>query len=279
MTPYDATVHALSAVSTGGFSSYDASFATFSGPLQYSCAVFMVLASIPFVRLLQLGAGQVAPLWRDIQIRAYLRWIGYAVAAIVAWRVLGGGAPFWPTLREVTFNIVSVFSGTGFTTADLTAWGAFPLVIVLMVGMIGGCTSSTGCSLKVFRYLVLFEAIKAEVKRLHSPGRVTPLRLDGRAVEPDVVNSVMLMFSSFIIGLGLLTVGLSLTGLEFRTAVTAAWTSIFCIGPAFGPEVAPSGALGGFPDAAKTLMILGMLLGRLEMVAVLVLFTAAFWRD
>jgi trk system potassium uptake protein TrkH len=107
---------------------------------------------------------------------------------------------------------------------------------------------------------------------------VTKPTLEGRRIEPDVINSVILLFTLFILTFGALTVLLAMTGLEMRTAVTASWTSVFNVGPAFGPEVGPTGAMDAFPDSAKWLMAVGMLLGRLELVSVIVIFTARFWR-
>lgn len=278
MSGFDAVMHALTTIATGGFSSYDASFAVFAGPLEYVSAVFQVLATLPFIRFVQLMQGDPASLWRDVQVRAYLRWLAYAIGLILVYRVLVLGHASLPALRETTFNVVSLFSGTGYGSADVTSWGGFPLVVIIAAGLIGGCTSSTGCSVKVFRYLILFEAVKAEIRRLANPSAVTRMRYDGRKVERDVIDSVIVFFTLFILSFGVLVVALSLTGLSTRTAITGAWTAIANIGPVFGPEVGPTGAVDGFPTAAKWMMIAGMIIGRLEMMAVYVLFLRGFWR-
>ncbi|MCL7465137.1 TrkH family potassium uptake protein [Phaeovulum sp. NW3] len=279
MTSFDAVVHALTTLSTGGFSNYDASFGVYSGPAEYAAAVFMILAALPFIRFVQLTQGHATPLWRDPQVRAFLRWNAYAIGVIVAYRLLRHEAAFLPTLREVTFNVVSTFTGTGFASEDVTKWGHMAFVVLIVVGLIGGCTASTGCSVKVFRYLILFEAVKAQIRRLHSPHRVEPVRYDGRPVDDEVVNSVIAFFSFFILTFGLLIVGLSLTGLNPKTAMTAAWTAIANVGPAWGPEVSGNGAVNAFPTSAKWLMILGMFLGRLELLSVFVLLLPRFWRN
>ncbi|NUB43900.1 TrkH family potassium uptake protein [Fertoebacter nigrum] len=278
MTGFDAVVFALSTVSTGGFAPYDASFARYAGALEFVAVLFMLLASLPFIRFIQLMQGSALPLWRDPQVRAYLRWNAYAIGAIVVYEVVTRAAPLGITLRETTFNVVSQFSGTGFTSADLAGWAPFPFVVLIVVGLIGGCTSSTGCSVKVFRWLILIEAIKVQVKRLHSPHAVIALRYDGRVVTDDVTDAVILFFTMFILTFGVLAVGLSLTGLEAESAITAAWTSIANVGPVFGREVGVTGAVGEFPTAAKWLMIAGMLVGRLELLSVYVLLMPRFWR-
>ncbi len=278
MSGFDAVAHALTTVSTGGFSTYDRSFGTFSGPAEYVATVFMVIASLPFMRFVQLMTGSALPLWRDTQARAYLRWIAYAVAMIVAWLVLAQRQPFEPALREALFNAVSLFSGTGYGSVDVTAWGPFPFVVLFTIGLIGGCTSSTACSVKVFRYQVLFAAIRAQLRRIHAPSGVFPVRYEGRTLGEDVISAVMVFFTLFFLSFTLLTLALALTGLQTRTAITAAWAAIANIGPAFGPEVGPTGAVDGFPLTAKWLMIAGMLVGRLELISVYVLFTVRFWR-
>lgn len=278
MSGFDAVVHALSTVSTGGFSTSDQSFGKFVGPLEYAAVVFMLAGSLPFIRFIQLWQGEWVPMWKDRQVRAYLRWNAYAVAAIVVYEMGSNDFAFWAVLREASFNVVSVFSGTGFTSTDLSLWGPFPFAILFITGLIGGCTSSTGCSVKVFRYLILFEAVKLQLRRLYEPNAVNALRYDGRAVGDDVLNAVISFFTLFMLTFGLLAVALGLAGLEFKTAVTAAWTAIANVGPAFGPEVHPTGALLAFPDAAKWIMILGMLIGRLELMAVYVILMPRFWR-
>lgn len=278
MNTFDAVNHALSAVSTGGFSTRDTSFANYSAATHWVCVIFMFLAGLPFIRFLQVINGAYRPLFSDIQVRAYLRWTLYAIGAVLAFRLMREEGDFEGILRETAFNVVSMFSGTGFGSADVAQWGDFPILVLVVVGFIGACTASTGCSIKVFRYLVLFEAIKAQLKQLVYPNRVIPLHLDGRRLEDEVVVSVVVMFTAFVVGFGVLTVLLSLSGLEMRTAFTAAWTSICNVGPAWGSEVGPTGAMSGFPELAKWLMILAMLMGRLEMVAVLVLVLPRFWR-
>jgi trk system potassium uptake protein len=278
MSAFDAINHGLTTIATGGYSTRDTSFAEFSAAAQYAGAVFMWLAGLPFIRYVQLVNGDVRPLWRDVQVRAYFRWTLYAVGLIMAYRLLQGEQGFEEILRSSLFNTISLFSGTGYGSADLSLWGDLPLLILIVAGFIGACTASTGCAIKVFRFLVLFEAIKAQLRQLIHPSRVIPIHLDGRRVGEDVIASVIVMFIAFVLGFGVLMVGLSLTGLETRTAITAAWTAIGNIGPAFGPEVGATGSVDGFPPLAKALMIAGMLLGRLEMVAVLVLFLPRFWR-
>lgn len=279
MSAFEAIVHALTTVSTGGFSTTDQSFAAFSGPLEYVSVVFMVLASLPFIRYIQLSRGDAVPLLNDIQARAYIRWLTYAIVVVFVYRLGAGTVPIEVNIRETTFNIVTLFSGTGYGSADVLSWGPFPLVVIIVVGLIGGCTASTGCSIKIFRWLVLAEAIKAQLRIISSPHAVVNPKLGGQKISDEVMSSVIAFFTLFILSFGLLTVSLGLTGLAFKTSVTAAWTAIANVGPAFGPEVGPTGAFDAFPTPAKWLLTFGMLLGRLEILSVFVLLTPKFWRS
>lgn len=278
LSVFDATAHALTTVSSGGFSTRDASFGAFAAPAQYACVVFMILGTLPFVRLMQGLRGNLMPLFRDPQAQTYLRWIAYAVAAVALYELAVSGTLTEAAFRERMFNVVSIFSGTGYGDGDVTAWGAGPFVILVLVGAIGGCTGSTGCSVKVFRYQVLFSAIGMQLNRIFYPHSVQLIRHGGRPVEADVLHSVMALMTMYVVLFGLFTVSLELVGLSFNEALTGAWTAIFNIGPAFGEAVGPTGAVDAFPAAAKWLMITAMLVGRLEVIAVLVLVLPAFWR-
>ncbi len=278
MSGFDAVNHALTTIATGGFSTSDQSFAKFTGPLEYVSVTFMILAGLPFIRFIQLLGGSWQSVWRDVQVRAFLRWTVYAVGAVILYRVLTSDADFLDILRGTLFNVVTLFTGTGYGSEDVSEWGDFPLLVVVLVGFIGACTASTGCSIKIFRYLVLFEAIRAQMQRLRRPNEIVALRLGGKRLEPDVISSVIVMFTVFVASFMLLAVSLALTGLEMRTAITAAWTAICNVGPVFGPEVGATGAVDGFPTVAKWMMIFGMYLGRLEILTVLVLLLPRFWR-
>ncbi len=279
MTWLEAAVHAMTTMSTGGFSTSDASFALFSGPLEYVSVIFMILASLPFIRYVQFVAGNPRSLFLDVQARAYVRWMSYAVAFVVVYRLTSSGTDGFTILRETTFNIVTLFSGTGYGSADVFSWGPFPFTVIIIVGLIGGCTASTGCSIKIFRWLIVIEAIKTQIKNINHPHGVFKPRINGQAVTEDVLNSVIAFFVLFFLTFGGLCILLSWSGLPMLTAVTAAWTAIANVGPAWGHPVGPTGAMDAFPTSAKWLMIAGMIIGRLEVLSVYVLFAQKFWRN
>ena len=279
MTVFDAVMHALTTMSTGGFSSRDASFGAYQGPLEYVAAVFMILASLPFVRYIQLVAGTARPILVDSQIRAYIATILLLTVFLTLYRVFLNDDHWEHGFREGIFNVTSIISGTGYASVDYQLWGPVPVVLFFFVGLIGGCAGSTSCSIKVFRYQLLFAAVSTQVRRLYAPHGVFEPRYDGRPVAEDVVSSVMAFFVLFFVTLMVVAVLLALTGLDVITAISGAAAALANIGPGLGPEIGPAGNFAGLNDTAKWILSAAMLIGRLELMAVFVLLTAAFWRD
>jgi trk system potassium uptake protein TrkH len=278
MNAFDAVNHALTTLSTGGFSPYDASMGTYQGLPEYVAAVFMVLASLPFVRYVQLVGGYAGPLWRDTQVRAFFFMIAISSVGVTLYRVFVNGDHWEHGFREALFNITSIATGTGYASVDYQLWGPMPVVVFFFVGLIGGCAGSTCCSAKIFRYQILFSAIHAQIRRIHSPHGMFVPRFDGRPVPEDVLSSVMTFFGVFIVSLGVISVLLVATGLDMVTAISGAATAIANIGPGLGDIIGPSGNFSTLNDAAKWILIFAMLLGRLELMAVFVIFTRYFWR-
>ena len=278
MNLQDSIVHSFTTIATGGYSTTDASFAAFPGAPQYVAVAFMILAGIPFVRFIQLVRGDAKPIFRDMQVRAYVVWSTYAVALVVLYRIVEEGVFSEELFRSSLFNVVSVFSGTGYGDGDVQSWGPFPFAVLFCVGTIGACSGSTGCAIKVFRFQIMLRAIGGQIRRMYSPNRVVSVKFEGRTVTDEVMASIMLLFTGFILSFGVIAVLMGMTGISFMSAMTGAWTAVFNIGPVFGSEVGLSGAVNTFPDSAKWLMIFGMLLGRLEIVAVFVLILPRFWR-
>ena len=278
MPSFHAFNHALTTVSTGGLSTYDASFGAFQGAPEYVASVFMALAALPFVRYVQLLAGKANPLWRDSQVRNFLLVIVITVFVIVLYQLLEDGIEFEPAVRESLFNVTSILTGTGYSSVDYQLWGPFAVVVFFLLGLVGGCAGSTSCSIKVFRYQLLFASIRAQIGRIHSPNGIFTPRYDGRPVTEDVLNSVMVFFVAFVVSLGVLSVLLSATGLDMVTSVSGAAAALANIGPGLGAEIGPSGNFAGLNDTAKWLLSAGMLIGRLELMAVFVILTRNFWR-
>jgi trk system potassium uptake protein len=278
MTAFDALNHALTTLSTGGFSTWDASMGAYQGAPEYVAAVFMVLASLPFVRYVQFVAGTARPLFADSQVRAFLGVILVSTLVITPTGLIANGDTVEHAFREALFNITSIATGTGYASVDYQLWGAFPVVFFFILGFVGGCAGSTTCSVKIFRYQILFSAIRAQVRKIHSPHGVFVPRFEGRPVTEDVLNSVIAFFMLFVISVGITAVLLAMTGLDIVTAVSGSGRRMANVGPGLGPIIGPAGNFAPLNDTAKWILTVAMLLGRLELMVVLVLFTTGFWR-
>lgn len=278
MDAFDATVHAMTTVATGGFANYDASFGAFGSATEYVAVGFMMVAALPFVRFVQITAGTARPLLTDPQVRGFFVTTFFLVAVLATWQFLQQETLSEPIFRKVLFNTVSILTGTGYASADYMLWGAFPIALLFFVGLIGGCAGSTSCSIKVFRYQLLFASIGAQLRRIRSPNGIFTPRYQGRTISDDVLNSVMSFFVFFVVTLGVVAVALGLTGLDFTTSISGAAAALANIGPGLGDTIGPSGNFASLNDTAKWVLAAAMLIGRLELLAVYAIFTVAFWR-
>lgn len=278
MRPLDAVVNAMSSVATGGFSPRDASFSVYQGAGEYFGALFMVLGSLPYVRYVQLVNGQAGPLWRDSQVRAYLKIIGFSVLSVAVWRWQTSDLGFEPAFRESLFNLVSIISSTGFFSGSFPEWGGYMLVVAFVIGVIGGCSGSSSAGLTVFRSQLVAAALRSQLSQIFSPGRVAPVKYEGRTVEKDVMDALILYVTGYVLTLGVLTVAMTLVGLDTVSALFSVWSGLGNIGYGFGSVVARTGTYVDLPDAGKWIMTLAMLLGRLGLLAIFVLVLPRFWR-
>ncbi len=279
MGGFDAMVHAMTTVSTGGMANYDNSFAGFSAGVHYVAVVFMILAALPFVRFVQLLAGTAQPLVKDKQIHVFLLIIAFAVLLMSSWLWGRSGVVTEASFRNALFNVTSITTGTGYANANYMTWGTFPVVMFFFIGLIGGCAGSTSCSVKVFRYQLLFAALKSQIRQIHSPHGIFTPRYAGRAISEDVLNSVMAFLVAFVLSLGVTSVLLGMTGLDFITSVSGAAAAIANVGPGLGLEIGPAGNYAGLNDTAKWILAIAMFVGRLEIMVVLTILSIKFWRN
>lgn len=279
MSTFDAVVHALSTVATGGFSTRDASLAAFEQPaIHYVSVVFMLLGALPFVLYIGVLQGSFVQLFRDSQVRLFLYLVGIATIIVTLVQLVSDIADGEEAFRHGLFSVVSVITGSGFGIADFSDWGPLAVSLFFVIMFIGGCTGSTSCGIKIFRFQVLGRDLYQHIRQIVFPSIVYVKRYNGRplpdSVSTSVQSFVFIYFSSFLI----LAVLLSLSGLEPLDALGSAATAISNVGPALSPELGPAGNFAGLSDASKWLMTIGMLVGRLEVMMILVLFTPRFWR-
>ncbi len=277
---FDAMVHSMTTIATGGFSNHDASIGYFdSVAIDLIAAAFMVIASLPFALYLAALNGQPGALFRDAQIRMFLMFVVVFVLIMWAYQMVQSTSPPGEAMRLATFNVISVLTGTGYATTDYGIWGPFAMTFFFVIMFMGGCAGSTSCGLKIFRFHVLLEHIRTQIKlQLHPNGIFVP-RYNRKPISDEVTTSVMSFILLFFLCFGLLALSLNLLGLDNVTSLSAAASAIANVGPGLGPIVGPAGTYAALPDTAKWLLSFGMLLGRLELFTVLVLFMPAFWRS
>jgi len=280
MTPFEAVCHAMTTIATGGFSTSDASLGHFGNDaIEGIATVYMVLGSLPFVLYLQTVRGGWGALARDTQVRWFFGLVLFALLSLAGWLMAANGAAPTDAFREAAFNGISILTGTGYSTADFSAWGTFALPVFTLLMFIGGCTGSTTGGVKVFRMQVLASTSLSQIRQLIQPHGVFISKFNRRPIPESVPPAVMGFFFLFVVSFGLIAMGLALMGLDYVTSISGAATAIANVGPGLGETIGPSGSFAPLPEPAKWLLSAAMLLGRLELFTVLVLFVPRFWRD
>ncbi|MBM86209.1 MAG: potassium transporter TrkH [Rhodospirillaceae bacterium] len=278
LTGFDAIAHAMTTIATGGYSTKDGSIGHFSNPMaEWIIIGGMIVGSLPFVYYLRVVRGELFPMFQDSQVKWFLAIAAVSVISVVlwAWSVLDFSAEI--SVRHGAFNVISVMTGTGYATANFSAWGGFPVMLFLCLMFIGGCAGSTTGGIKIFRFQVLYATAKAQVGRLLMPHGVFIPYYNRKPIPENVSDAVMGFFFLYILCFGILAALLAALGLDFVTAISGAATAISNVGPGLGDVIGPYGNFKSVPESAKWLLSFGMLLGRLELFTVLVMFSPAFW--
>jgi len=282
MNTFDSITHAMTTMSAGGYSTHDASLGYFGNGVASVAILFMILAGLPFASFVLLARGNAAPLLKDSQPRIYLGLMASAIIILMLYNSIGTGSAVFAqsgdALRSTAFSVVAVMTGTGYATTNYAAWGPGATAIFLILMFLGGCAGSAACGLKVFRLEIAGRAIIAHVQRMTSPNRLTPVRYNGRVVEEDTIQSVLVFMFLYLTTFVVTAALLGLTGLDAVTAISGAATSVSNVGPGLGAVIGPVGTFQALPDSAKWICSTAMLLGRLEFVAVFVVLTPRFWR-
>ncbi|MAU40415.1 MAG: potassium transporter TrkH [Kordiimonas sp.] len=281
MTPFEALVHALTTIATGGYSTSDGSIGSFDSALiDYLVVVFMIVGSLPFVLYLKAASARDGrPIIRDSQVRAFLT---MAMALVLFMTILlwqRSDYDLWTALRYASFNVVSIMTGTGFATTDYGLWGPFAVSAFFFIMLIGGCAGSTSCGIKIFRFQVLGALLNVQLRKMIQPSGIFIARYNGMPIKEAVSSSVVSFLFLFVVSFVVIAFALAMTGLDFITAISAAATAIANVGPALGPTIGPAGTFQSLPDVSKWIITFAMLLGRLELFAILVMLTPWFWRQ
>tara|TARA_Y100000590_G_scaffold468600_1_gene651986 strand:- start:183 stop:1634 length:1452 start_codon:yes stop_codon:yes gene_type:complete len=279
MSGFDSVIHAMTTISTGGFSSHNNSFAYFNSTnIEIVSVVFMIIGSLPFVIYLQFLHGKKSSIINDDQIKLFFIILFIIIIITSIWLYLLEASSLENTLRSAVFNITSILTGTGYTSTNYSNWGSFGLVIIIIIMFIGGCAGSTTGGIKIFRLQLLFRGAKSQIKKLTHPHAVLLMRFNGKTVTENTYNSIMGFFFMYIFIFVLSSISLSFFNLDFLTSFSAAASAISNVGPGIGTTIGPDGNYSNLHFGAKWILSFTMLIGRLEIFTILVFFSPNFWK-
>mgnify|MGYP001470209724 FL=1 len=281
MNIFDSIAHSMTTIATGGFSTYSDSIGYFQNPkIEIIATIFIISGSLPFIAYLKFIKGNKKIFFQDVQIKGLIYILVVCVLLMFLYLLFNNkGISFFENLRISAFNVVSILSGTGYVTTDFSLWGKFPLIFFLFLMFIGGCAGSTTCGIKIFRFQILGLFILNQIKKLVYPHGIFSIKYNNEKINNNFIYSLITFIFLYFFIFFILATLLSLNGLDFITAVSGAASAISNVGPGLGDVIGPNGNFYNLPDFSKLSLCLGMLLGRLELFAVLVLFFPTFWKD
>ena len=278
MNTFDSITHSMTTIATGGFSNYNESIGFFNSfPIEISAMIFIIMGSLPFIAYIKFLNGNRRIFFSDIQIRTFLKIIIISILILSIYLFLDKSSEL--NFRTVLFNVISILTGTGYVNAQFDNWGGFPLIIFIGLMFIGGCAGSTTCGIKIFRFQILYSFVLNQLKKIIYPKGIFVLKYNQSPVDDKFTASIISFIYMYLVIFFVITALLSLTGLDFITSISGAATSISNVGPGLGSTIGPNGNFSSLPDISKWILSFGMILGRLELFAILVLFLPSFWRN
>ncbi len=280
MNFFDSLTHSMTTIATGGFSNYNQSIGFFeSAKIEYVSIVFIILGSIPFISYIKFLSGNRKIVFKDEQIKLFFKLIFFSILILFIYLAFVNKSIFEIQLRAIIFNVVSILTGTGYVTKEFDQWGNFPLIFFLLLMFIGGCAGSTTCGIKVFRVHMLYFFLKNQLLKIIYPRAIINLKYNNDIVQDKLIASIISFIYLYIIIFFVISALLTLTGLNFITAISGAASSISNVGPGLGNEIGPNSNYASLPAVSKWILSVGMILGRLEIFAILVIFLPSFWRN
>ena len=280
MSLFDAFNHGLTSIATGGFSTSDQSMGKFSDLILMESTFFMIIGSLPFFLFVRELHGQHGVLFRDKQVRVFLTILFLVPALLTLYRWWVSPVPFDPlhNYAATLFNVTSIVTTTGYASEDYSAWGPLAFVVFFFLMFVGGCSGSTAGGMKIFRFQLSLIILREQLMRLLHPRAVFTRNYNGRSVSDEIISSMIAYTFIFLLCLLIITTLLASLELDFITALSGALTSLTNVGPGLGEIIGPAGNFSSLPDAAKWILSVGMLMGRLEILSVVIVLSPAFWR-
>ena len=279
MNFFDSITHSMTTIATGGFSNYDQSIGYFDNAYIESISVlFILLGSIPFILYIKFISDDKKIIFKDEQVKLFFKLSLVSILILFLYLIIFNKDLSQVHIRSVVFNVVSILTGTGYVTKEFDQWGNFPLIFFLILMFIGGCAGSTTCGIKIFRVHILYYFIRNQLLKIIYPRAIINLKYNNNKVEDKLIASIISFIYLYILIFFVLASLLTLTGLDFITSISGAASSLSNVGPGLGNEIGPNSNYSGIPDQSKWLLSFGMILGRLEIFAILIIFLPSFWR-
>ena len=280
MDLFDATAHALTCVSTGGFSTHDLSIGYFQSPIiEWILIFFMTVGGLPLALVAAFCDGQWKKVKSNTQAKTFLLILLSIILpiSILMWAIMPQFSSFSTTLRVFTFHVVSIITTTGYVTENYALWGSFFVLLFFFLTAVGGCTGSTTGGIKIFRFSILAKTLKRHLTLMVSPHAVVFPRYDDKPVTDDIMFGVLSFITIFFLTTIICALGLSLTGLDLITSLSGTLTAVANVGPGLGSIIGPDKSFILLPNTAKWLLAVAMILGRLEFMTIVVLFLPKLW--
>lgn len=279
MTPFDALNHALGTLPTSGFSTHDASFGYFdSRPIEWAGTFFMLSGALPFLAYVRFLRGGRLRDRMDPQVTAFVGFLFVTTAIFSTWLIFAKGVHPATAITLSAFNITSVVTTTGYASSDYLLWGPFAAGWFFILTFMGGCTGSTAGGLKMFRFQVMHGVIRQHVHRAVFPHVVAPVRFGTQVVSDEQIASVGGFVFLYLAAFAIVACVLAAIGLDTETAISASATAIGNVGPGIGPVIGPVGNFSSLPDVAKAVLCFAMIMGRIEILGVLIVLLPSFYR-
>ena len=279
MNFFDSLTHSMTTIATGGFSNYNESIGYFNNvKIEITAILFIILGSIPFIAYIKFLNGNRKVFLNDTQVITFLKVTIISILIISIYLFFKLESFGLTDLRSVIFNSISILTGTGYVTGQFDQWGSFSLFYFLILMFIGGCAGSTTCGIKIFRVQILYKFVMTQLKKIIYPRGIFVIKYENNNVDDKFLASIISFIYLYILIFFFITALLSITGLDFITSISAAATSISNVGPGLGSVIGSNGNFSTLPDASKWILSAGMILGRLELFAILVLFLPSFWK-
>lgn len=279
MSLFDSICHSMTTIATGGYSTQNNSIGHYDSLSIEIVIIFgMIIASLPFILFVKMYNNDIKSLFWDKQVKGFFFLLLVSIFIIAIWLNTKLNFNFIEALRVSAFNVISIITGTGYSTENFSKWGGFAIGLLFIFMLVGGCTGSTTGGIKIFRIQILFKVIIQQIQKVIRPHQIVKITYSKALIDDKTTLSILALIFLFIASVFIIAAILYFIGLDLLTAFSAAATSIAVVGPGLSEEIGPTGNFNSLPNQAKWVLSAAMIIGRLEFLAVLILIMPSFWK-